>query len=223
MDVIKAIRTRMSARGFKRDPVPREVLSEILRIATRSPSTMNTQPWGVMVIAGRPLEDIKRGNIEAMKAGVTPMGEVPLRPFEGACRQRQVDLAIELFRLMGITREDKEKRADWMQRGYRFFDAPAGIILTMDRALDNSPLSLLDLGAIMQTLCLVALEFGLATCIEDQAVMFPEVVRRVTGLPDSTRMVIAIAIGYPDRDFPANGIATKREPIEQTATWYGFD
>ncbi|MDO8490779.1 MAG: nitroreductase [Dehalococcoidia bacterium] len=223
MDIVEAIRTRRSARGFKRTPVPRGVITEILRAASHSPSTMNTQPWGITVVAGQVLEDIKRGNIDALNSGVAPQGEVPLRPYEGAYRQRQVDLAIEIFRLMGIAREDKEKRTSWMHRGYRFFDAPAGLILTIDKSLDDSPLSLLDMGAIMQTICLAALDHGLATCIEDQAVMFPQVIRRVTGMSASKRIVIGIAIGYPDADFPANRLETKREPVEAIVDWCGFD
>ncbi len=222
MDVIEAIRRRKSVRGFKPDPVPRDLIVKILDAAARSPSTMNTQPWGITVVGGKAMEDIKRGNIEAMNSGAKPMGEVPLNPFDGDYRQRQVDLAIELFRLMSITREDKAGRASWMQRGYRFFDAPVGIILTMDKTLDNSPMSLLDIGAIMQTICLVAESHGLSTCIEDQAVMFPQVVRKVTGMPDSKKMVIAIALGYPDTAFPANKIETKREPVEKVVTWCGI-
>jgi len=199
------------------------VLSEILEIASRSPSAMNTQPWEITVVTGQAMENIRRGNIEALNSGVTPEAEVPLRPFEGKYRERQVDLAIEIFRLMEIARDDKEKRAQWMQRGFRFFDAPVGIILTMDRSLDQSPLSLLDIGAIMQTICLVAVNYGLATCIEDQAVMFPEVIRKAAGVPESQRIVIAIAIGYPDWGFPANRLKSKREPVEKIVTWCGFE
>lgn len=223
MNIIEAVNFRQSVRGFKRDPVPKEVLREILEIASRSPSTMNTQPWEIIVVTGQAIEDIRRRNLEALNSGVTQESEVPLRPYKGKYRERQVDLAIEIFRLMGIAREDREKRADWMQRGFRFFDAPAGIILTMDKSLDQSPLSLLDIGAIMQTICLVALSYGLATCIEDQALMFPEVIRKVTGVPPSKRIVIAIAIGYPDWDFPANKLKSEREPVERIITWCGFD
>ena len=141
--------------------------------------------------------------------------------FDGIYRQRQIDLAIDIFKLMDITREDKEKRAKWSQRGHRFFDAPAAIILSMDRALDESAMSFFDIGAIMQTICLVALKYGLGTCIEDQGVMFPEVVRKYTGIPESKRIMMGIAIGYPDWDFPANKLETTREPVDSVVTWCG--
>jgi nitroreductase len=223
MNIVEAIRSRKSVRGYKPDPVPREVLKEVLEIAIRSPSTMNTQPWEITVVSGQALEDIKQGNIEMSNSGAVPYAESPSKPFEGKYRQRQVDLAIELFRLMGIAREDKEKRTKWTQRGFRFFDAPVGIILSIDKSLAKSRFSLLDVGAIVQTICLAALNYGLATCVEYQAVMYPEVVRRFTGIPESKQIIIAIAIGYPDWHFPANRSESQREPVENITTWCGWD
>jgi len=223
MNILEALHARKSIRGYKPEPVPRGILREILDIATRAPSTMNTQPWEITVVTGKVLDNIRQGNIEMLTSGAVPHAETRFSPFEGEYRQRQVDLAIELFRLMGIAREDKEKRAEWMQRGFRFFDAPAAIILSMDRSLDESPLNLLDIGAIMQTICLTALNYGLGTCIEDQGIMFPEVVRRFTAIPESKRMVICIAIGYPNWDFPANKLESTREPLESFVTWCSDD
>jgi len=79
----------------------------------------------------------------------------------------------------------------------------------------------MDIGALMQTICLAALHHGLGTCIEDQGTMFPDVVRKFTGMPDSKRIVISIAIGYPDWDFPANKLESRREPLENVVTWCG--
>ncbi|MFC2035806.1 nitroreductase [Chloroflexota bacterium] len=223
MDIIEAIRSRKSIRGYKSDPVPKEILREILDIATRSPSAMNTQPWEITVVAEKVLDNIKQGVVEMLNAGATPTPEIPHRPFEGEYRRRQVDLAINIFNLMGITREDGEKRAAWMQRGLCFFDAPATIILSMDKSLNESIFNILDIGAIAQTICLTALNYGLGTCIEDQGIMFSEVVRRFTGIPESKLMIVCIAIGYPDWDFPANKLETVREPLENIVTWCNDD
>ncbi len=221
MDIIEAIRSRKSIRGYKPDPVPNEILREIMEIAIHSPSAMNTQPWEIIVITGKVLNNIKQGMIEMVKSGARPNTETPHKPFEGEYRQRQVNLAIQIFNLMDIAREDREKRAEWMQRGLRFFDAPAAIILSLDKSLNESTLSFLDVGAIMQTICLAALNYGLGTCIEDQGVMYPEVVKRFTGIPESKRLMICIAIGYPDWDFPANKLESTREPVENIVTWCG--
>jgi nitroreductase len=142
--------------------------------------------------------------------------------FQGVYRQRQVDLAVRIFKLMGIAREDKEKRAQWLERGFRFFDAPAAIILSVDNSAPEL-LALLDIGAFCQSICLAALEYGLGTCIEDQGTAFPDLLRRFTGIPQSKNIVISIAIGYPDWDFPANKLESDREHVDNFTTWCGFD
>ena len=92
MDIIDAIRSRKGIRGYKPDPVPEEVLREILDIARRAPSQMNSQPWEITVVTGEVLDNIRKGNIEMLTAGVEPNPEVTHKPFEGEYRQRQVDL-----------------------------------------------------------------------------------------------------------------------------------
>jgi nitroreductase len=82
---------------------------------------------------------------------------------------------------------------------------------------------LLDIGAVMQSICLAALSRGLGTCIEDQGVMYPEVIREFAEIPASKRIIISIAIGYPDWSFPANRVESAREPIDSTTTWCGFE
>ncbi len=220
MNVSEAIRTRKSIRDFKPDPVPVDILREILDLACRAPSAMNTQPWKFLVVTGRTLEEIKRENIEMLRAGIVP-GEEHLIvgwPQDSVYRRRQVELAMQLFQLMGIKREDREERARWLERGFRFFDAPAAVILLTDRALmEGSPI--LDMGAAMQNICLAALEYGLGTCIEDQGVMYPDVVRKHCGISDADMIVIAIAIGYPNPGFPANRLESPRESVDSVTTW----
>lgn len=222
MDVVEAIRTRKSIRRFKPDPVPKEVLKEILEIATHSPSSLNMQPWEITVITGKVLENIKQANIEMLLSGAPASPDRGFRHFEGKYRQRQVDLAIQIFKLMGIAREDKEKRAEWRERGVRFFDAPAAFILFIDKSLEEL-MAVLGIGAIAQTICLTALNYGLGTCIEGAGIRFPEVVRKFTGIPESKRMIICITIGYPDWDFSANKLESEREPLENVVTWCGYD
>jgi nitroreductase len=224
MDLIEAVKKRKSIRGYKRDPVPKAVLEQILELASRAPSAMNTQPWEFTVLTGDIVENLRRSNVELLNSGAPPGPEhvVVDWPKESIYRQRQVDLAKQLFQLMDIAREDKDKRAKWMERGFRYFDAPAAIIISVDRCLSESG-PLLDIGAVIQTICLAALQFGLGTCIEDQGVAYPEALRKYGRIPDSKRIVAAVAIGYPDWDFPANKVETEREPIKNITTWLGFD
>lgn len=224
MEIMEAVKKRRSVRGFKPDPVAREVLEEILEMAIRAPSAMNTQPWEFTVLSGDILEKVRRANVERVNSGVPPDPDhvVVAWPRESVYRQRQVNLARQLFQAMDIAREDKEKRAQWTERGFRYFDAPAAIIISADRSLSESG-PLLDIGAAMQTICLAALHHGLGTCIEDQGTMYPDVLRKYAAIPDSKRIIMAIAIGYPDWDFPANKVESEREPITSIATWLGFD
>ena len=223
MDVTEAIRQRKSIRGFTNDPVSQEAIAAILEVACRAPSAMNTQPWEFTVLTGEPLDRLKSENIrtlrENLQAGTLHSSES--WPRDSVYRTRQVELAKQLFSLMNITREDRDKRAGWMELGFRFFDAPAAIIVSADGMLDQTSTHF-DVGCLVQNICLAALTHNLGTCIEDQGVMFPDVVRKVTGLPESKQVIIGVAIGTPDWDFPANAVVTHREPVHSTTTWLGF-
>jgi nitroreductase len=222
MDIIEAIKTRKSIRGYKPDIVPRAVLREILEVAGRSPSAMNTQPWEFLVLGGEVLNQIRQANVEKLKAGVAPHGEHSVTGWtkDSLYRARQVELAMQLFGLMGIAREDAVKRGQWMERGFKFFDAPAAIIVLTDESLaEGTPL--IDIGIIIQSICLAALHYGLATCIEDQGCLYPGVLREIGQIPDSKKIIMAIAIGYPDWDFPANKIQSTRVKIDDITTWRG--
>ena len=223
MDIIEAIRERRSIRGFKPEPVSIEVIKEILDIAIQSPSAQNTQPWEFTVITGDVLANIKKANIELLNSGEKPQPEHEVVGWasDSVYRKRQVDLAKQIFQIMEISREDKEKRAQWMERGFRYFDAPVAIIVLADRALvDSTPL--LDIGSVMQTICLAALHYGMGTCIEDQGVMYPSVLRKFADIPESKRILVSIAIGYPDWDFPGNKVESTRESVDDITTWCGF-
>ena len=221
MDLIEAINSRKSIRGYKPTPVPKETLAQILEIATRSPSALNTQPWKFTILGGKVLAELREGLQEQFLAGVEMHPDLPPSPLpSGIYRTRQVDLAKGLFQLMDIAREDKGKRLEWTARAFRLFDAPNAIIIGMDEEI-NSFSSIFSLGIICQTIALVAVSFGLGTCIEQNSVLYPDVIRKITGIPESQKIVAGMAIGYPDWDFPANKLQSAREPLSATATWCG--
>ena len=224
MDIVEAIRTRMSIRDFNPDPVPKEILKEILEIAARAPSAENSQPWEFSVLAGDVLDNVKQANIKSLNSGAPPNTDLHYEgwPSGSVYRRRQVEIAKQIFKLMEIPKEDKEKRARWMERGFRYFNAPAAIIISVDR-LVHYPRPLFDIGAVTQNICLAALKYGLGTCIANQGVAFPEVLNKVAGIPASKRIMISIVIGYPNWDFPANKVVSTREPVENITTWCGFE
>lgn len=224
MNVYEAMRKRKSVRGFRSGSMDRGTIESILETAAYAPSAMNTQPWEFTVLSGNVLDAIRMENVEKLRAGVSggPEFSTIRWPKESIYRSRQVELAKHLFSLMGIERHDKEKRTQWMERGFRFFDAPCAVIISIDRVLGEAG-PLLDIGAVMNNICLLATEHGLGTCIEDQGVFYPDVIRRHTNIDQSKRIVIAIAIGYPDPDFPANKVDSGRVPLSENTSWYGFD
>jgi len=221
MELIEAIKLRESIRGYKPTPVPKETLAQILEIAIRSPSALNTQPWKLTVLGGKVLDEMREALQEGFLAGIEMHPDLPSSPPpSGIYRNRQVDLAKGLFQLMDIAREDKGKRVEWTARAFRLFDAPNAIIISMDEEI-NSFSSMFSLGIISQTIALVAVSFGLGTCIEQNSVLYPDVIRKSTGIPESQKIVAGMAIGYPDWDFPANKLQSAREPLSSLATWCG--
>ncbi len=226
MDIVEAIRSRKSIRGYKSDVVPTDVLKELLTIAAQAPSTRNFQPWKVHIVTGEVLEKIKRSNVAQLFAGVAPHSEVLIEneheSREPVFRQRQISVAKQLFNSMGIQREDTQGRTEWLLRGFRFFDAPVALILSSSDAL-TKPVMAFDVALFSQTLCLAAMDFELGTCIAQQGVSYPEVIRHYMGIPESERIVIGISIGYPDKDFAANDVVTEREPVDVFARWHGFE
>ncbi len=220
MELIEAIKARKSIRGYKPDPVPKKVLEEILEVASRAPSSMNTQPWEMWVVAGDALDELRQANLDAITSGQRPEMEIHRGGYKDEYRDRQVAIAVQLFQLMDIGREDKEKRGAWMMRGFRFLDAPAAIFITTNPELGDA--AQFDIGSISQTIALTALEHGLGTCIMGQGISFPSIVHRLTGIPESRQIAICLTIGYPDPDFPANRVASEREPLDKTTTWLGF-
>lgn len=218
MNISEAVLSRKSIRGYKSDPVPKEILTKILETATRAPSSDNSQPWEIHVITGEPLENIRKDNLKALTSGVEGN---PFPPYEPKFRKRQVDLAIQLFTLMDIGREDKKKRLDWMMRGFRFFDAPVGIIFSAEKSI-NLQWSSSDTGGLIQTICLLALEQGLGTCIIAQGVTYTDVIREHANIPKDHNILLALAMGYPDDDFPANKVQSERVPLDNNTNWIGF-
>lgn len=217
------VRTRRSVRGYKKDPVPKEIIQEIIDVAKGAPSSMNTQPWNLYVVTGEPLDRIRQGNTERMLAGIKPQRDFPTKEaYEGIHRERQVEIAKQLFAAMGIAREDKEKRQDWVMRGFRQFDAPVSIVLTYDKILEPAAIGQFDLGAISYGICLAAWERGLGTVINGQGVMQTPVVREHAGIPDSQAILTCIAMGYPDDEFSANQVKSHRASEEDFVHFVGF-
>lgn len=215
---------RRSIRGYKPDPVPKALIEEVLALAMRAPSSMNTQPWSFYVLSGEPLDRIRKGNTERNLAGVPHSREFRIgQPFEGKHRDRQVGVAKQLFAAMGIAREDKEGRQDWVLHGFRQFDAPVCVIVTYDRNLAESDDTPFDCGAVTTALVNAAWSRGLGAVINSQGIMQSPVVREHAGIADDQVIMKAVALGWPDETFPANAVVSERKSVDEAAVFRGFD
>ena len=214
---------RRSIRGYKPDPVPQSLIEEILALAMRSPSSMNTQPWNFTVVTGDVLDRIRKGNTERNLAGVPHSREFRIgSPFAGQHRDRQVGVAKQLFAAMDIAREDAEKRQDWVLRGFRQFDAPVCIIITYDAVLADSDDTAFDCGAVTTALVNAAWSRGLGAVINSQGIMQSPVVREHANIPEDQVIMKAVALGWPDNSFPANAVVSERKTVDEAATFVGF-
>jgi nitroreductase len=215
---------RRSIRGYLDKPVPKALIEEILALAMRAPSSMNTQPWNFYVITGEPLDRIRAGNTERMVAGVPQSREFRTGPaFAGRHRERQIGVAKQLFGAMGIEREDKEGREDWVLRGFRQFDAPVCVIITYDRLLADSDDTAFDCGAVATALVNAAWSRGLGAVINSQGIMQSPVVREAAKVPDDQVIMKSIALGWPDMNFAANTVISERRTVAEAASFVGFD
>ena len=223
MEYHEVINGRRSTRGFLDKPVSVEVLKEVIELAVRAPSSMNTQPWHFHIVTGEVLDNIRRENTKRNVEGVPPSREIksPLG-YQGKHRERQIEIAIQLFQEMGIERDDAEGRQDWVLRGFRQFDAPVAIIVTFDEELKEDDISKFDCGAAVNGLVNAGWSKGLGAVINSQGIMQSPVVRKYANIPDNQIIMICVAMGYPDEDFPANKVISKRRSIEEVATFHGF-
>ena len=220
-----AVNTRRSIRGFLDRPVPRKLVEEVIALANRAPSSMNTQPWHLHVLTGAVLDRVRQGNQSRMLAGEPVNREIQDHgAYEGVHRDRQVEIAKQLFAEMGIERHDKAARQDWVMRGFRQFDAPVSIVVCYDRSMEpGGTIAHFDLGAVTFGLALAAWSRGLGCVINGQGIMQSCVVREEARIPEDQIIMTCVAMGWPDEDFPANSVVSRRRSVEEVARFVGWD
>jgi nitroreductase len=222
MDVIEAILNRSSIRGFKPDPVPRKVLEELLETCLWAPSAWNMQPWEFAILGGKVIEEVKARFAEKTRTGADMDPDIPEPELFNPYLQRQIDLMASIDTRQfppGTSMVDK-KRAEYLLKGSRFYDAPNAIIIYTEKAL--SPSAIFDAGIMTQTIALAALTYGLGTCIMARVLFWPDILRDLLEIPDSKLIVMGIAIGYPDPRALINSVPRIREPLDTLGHWHGI-
>ncbi|MFE1600735.1 nitroreductase [Methylobacterium sp. ID0610] len=220
--VASAIRTRRSVRAFRPDPVPPEVVTDLLDLAARAPSGSNMQPWRVYAVAGEPRARLSEALVAAYLAGEE--GEPAFRyypeEFFEPYRARRREVGLGLYALVGIPKGDAARMQAQHARNFRFFDAPVGLIFTIDRRLATG--SWLDYGGFLQTLMIAARARGLDTCPQAAFAPYGAVIRRHLPLGPDEVVVCGMALGLSDPAAPENRLVPDREPAERFATLLGF-
>ncbi len=221
MELHDSILSRRSIRAYKPDPVPQELIREILDEARWAPSWRNTQGWHVWVLTGEPLERFKSEFTQMLvdDAPGRPDLDMPGREWPEACMQRTA-------RLMAV-RETTESEAGLdcsregkMTRMGRLFGAPCLVVCGVDKRVAGAYAGF-DSGAFVQSLCLAAHEKGLGTCIMATAVRFPELLRRLLPDDEGKLLVVGVTLGYPDPDAALNSFPRERADLDEFVSWVG--
>lgn len=220
----EAILSRRSLRAFKADPVPRETVERILALASRAPSGTNIQPWHVYVVAGAARDRLTR----AMHEEYLSHGEDGWkREFEyyptkwrDPYLARRRKIGWDLYGLLGIAKGDRDRTHHQHARNYLFFDAPVGLVVTLERDLPVG--AWLDTGMFLQNVMLAARVFGLDTCPQAAIGSAHTVLRRELDIPQAEVVVCGMSLGHARADAVENTLVTEREPVARFAKFFGY-
>lgn len=215
-----AIATRQSMRAFLPTPVSRATIEEILAVASRAPSGTNTQPWKVTVLTGAAKQKLSEAilavyNDPERRGQHTEEYAYYPRNWVEPYLARRRKIGWDLYGLLGIGREDKARMHEQHGRNYRFFDAPVGMIFTMDRILEQG--SWLDFGMFLENIMIAARARGLDTCPQAAFTPFHRVISEVLALPPQEMVVCGMSLGHADMSRVENSLVTEREPVSTFA------
>lgn len=215
-----AITSRRSIRAFLPTPVAREDIESILSVASRAPSGSNTQPWKVYVLTGGIRQQLSQRILDAYldpQQVAQHKEEYDYYPREWVSpyvdRRRKVGW--DLYALLGLTRDNKAGMQAQHGRNYAFFDAPVGLIFTIDRVMEQG--SWLDYGMFLQSVMVAARARGLDTCPQAAFTQFHRVIADVLQIPDGEQLVCGMALGYADLSRVENTLATERAAVSEFA------
>jgi nitroreductase len=215
-----AITSRRSIRAFLDKPVDRLDVERILEVAARAPSGTNTQPWKVYVLTGQARTRLSdaisavNADPEQARQHTEEYAYYP-REWVSPFVDRRRKVGWDLYSLLGLTRDNKAGMAEQHARNYRFFDAPVGLIFTIDRVMQQG--SWLDYGMFLQNIMVAARGRGLDTCPQAAFTQYHRVIAQQLGLPENEMVVCGMALGWADPARVENSLVTEREPARHFA------
>lgn len=221
MELPAVVKARRSIRQFKKESVPRALIEEILRDARYAPSWGNTQPWEIFVVTGETLEAFREGNRERFLQGMPVAPEAPMpQEWPESLKKRYMGTGRSVLEAQSIPREDKQARLDYAVRMFSLFDAPVLLVLCTDGRLPEG-YAMLDCGILLQTVCLLATNRGLGSCILACAAGYPDLIRKILPVRADQRIVVGAVLGWPDEEAPLNRFPRERADLEEIVTWVG--
>jgi len=217
--IVDAIEGRRSIRAFKPDPVPRETVERILEIAARAPSGANIQPWKVKVLTGAARDALCQALLERHQGGDEGDWEYKYYPMKwrDPYLARRRENGWGLYGLLGIEKGDRAATRRQHGRNFLFFDAPVGLIITIDRDMELG--SWLDTGMFIQNVMLTARAFGLETCPQAAFCQYHAVIQEMLAIPAGEMIVCGIALGHADPEARVNTFHTPRVGLAEFATF----
>ena len=225
MDVLEAVESRISCRAFLDKPVDLSVVTELIERAARAASGGNLQPWRVHALTGAPLTEVKR-QVAATIEGRDPRhveAEYPIYPKElwEPFKGHREHHGVQLYGALRIDRNDADARVQQYKENFKFFDAPVGLFVSIDRRLGPGQFS--DLGSYITTLMLLARAHDLDTCPQESWARVYRTVGAFLKLPPEQMLFCGLAIGYRDPAHAANSFRSPRAPLQEFCTFIGFD
>lgn len=216
----QAITSRRSIRAFLPRPVDKQDVKQILSVAARAPSGTNTQPWRVYVLTGARLtamsEEIVQAFLHPSKdAEYSEQYQYYPDQWTSPYIERRRKVGIDLYKLLGLEKHDKAGMKQQHARNFKFFDAPVGLIFSIDRHMGTG--SWLDFGCFLQNVMIAARARGLDTCPQAAFNAYHSIIRRHTGMPDNEIMMCGMALGYADHSKIENTLVTERESVDDFA------
>ena len=212
MSVISLLEERYSARAYLNKPVRQALLEAIFKQAQQAPSNCNVQPWQTCVVSGDKKEQLKNDLIATVMKGESPNPDFNWLPkYEGIHRDRQFGSANALYSAIGVTREDKKGRQMAMIRNWQFFDAPHVGFLTMP--LSMGAVNAIDVGIYLQSLMLLMVEHGLASCPQGALAFYPDPICDIAGIPEGHGILCGLSFGYADEEAKINEVHMGRADL----------
>ena len=221
MELKATIKGRRSIRKFTSKEIPRETIREILETARWAPSWGNTQLWEFYVLTGKKLDEFREANHRSFVDGQTFPLDVPMHEvWPERLKARYGELGKIMLAAMNVKRDDKDARHRLYEDMTMLFGAPCLIVACIPGEI-LVEYAMLDIGLILQTICLLAYDKGIGTCIMAMSIRNPGLLRRILSIPADRKIVIGVVMGYPDEDLPLNNFERKRADISEYVKWVG--